>query len=646
MEQLPSQAERYIKPNDYLWLMKYPFAKASLPVWAVVLLFSSCRPAGNQSLPMNHIYQADPHSYARPEVSRVDALALQLEVDFEHQQLRGSATWQLAAEHGDSLVLDTYDLNIAEVLVDGRAVEFVLGSHDPILGQSLSLPLQPTSREVYIAYSTNPGARALQWLEPSQTAGKKQPFLFTQSQAILARTWLPCQDSPGLRYSYRATIKVPEGMMALMSATNPQERSEDGKYYFEMEIPVPAYLMALAVGDIDFKAVGERTGVYAEPGMLKAAVQEFTEMQQMLEAAEALYGPYAWGRYDVLVLPPSFPFGGMENPRLTFATPTIITGDRSLVSLVAHELAHSWSGNLVTNATWDDFWLNEGFTVYFENRIMEAVYGRDYAEMLAGIGYADLLDEIADLEAKNEIEKSSLKANMAGGDPDDGVGPIAYDKGYLLLRLLEETMGRERWDRFLRNYFTENAFGSMHTERFISLLSDSLSTEEAKMVDLQTWIYGTGLPANCPVPSSSRFAVVDASLQAMRQSKTVAANTRNWSTHEWVYFIRSLNAVDAAMVSKLDAAYKFTQSRNAEISCVWYTYIFKHAPDYAKQTAMQQAANDFLVGVGRRKFLMPIYRAMKENGQIELARDIYSRARPNYHAVARQSVDALLEVNG
>lgn len=592
---------------------------------------------------MKNAYLNDPHSYAQPNVSRVEALDLQLSVDFNSKILSGTAEWTLAPGHGDTLILDTYDLEIIWVKIDGKGAPFLLGPKDPILGQPLHIMLPPNSKKVSIRYGTFPGARALQWLSPEQTAGKKHPFLFTQSQAILARTWLPCQDSPGLRYRYKASIQVPPGMMALMSASNPQERSADGQYQFEMEIPVPAYLMALAVGDIDFKAIGSRTGVYAEPGMLNKAVYEFGEMDEMLEAAEALYGPYAWGRYDVLVLPPSFPFGGMENPRLTFATPTIITGDRSLVSLIAHELAHSWSGNLVTNATWDDFWLNEGFTVYFENRIMEAVYGSDYADMLAGISHADVMEEIADLNQKGEAEKTKLKANMKGSDPDDGVGPIAYDKGFYFLRLVEETIGRDRWDAFLRDYFAQNAFKSMHTERFIEILRATLSAEEWKKIKPEAWIYETGMPENCPLPNSHRFDAVSATLAQWRQGKAIGKQeTATWSTHEWVYFIRSLEAGDGDKTAQLDAQFGFTKSQNAEILSVWFVHVIKNAASYRNTPAFETALSSFLTRVGRRKFLMPTYRALKETQQLDLAKQIYAGARPNYHAVARQSVDALL----
>src|SRR5439155_12241219 len=252
---------------------------------------------------------------------------------------------------------------------------FTLGDKDKILGAPLTIPLPARATRVRISYSTSPGASGLQWLEPAQTAGKKRPFLFTQSQAIHARSWIPLQDSPGVRMTYSAVVRTPKDLVAVMSAPNNPNAPPNGEYRFRQRMAIPSYLIALAVGDLRFRPMGNRTGVYAEPAVIDRAAAEFSDTEQMLEAAQSLYGPYRWGRYDLLVLPPSFPFGGMENPTLTFATPTILAGDKSLVSLVAHELAHSWSGNLVTNATWSDFWLNEGFTVYVERRILEKLYG-------------------------------------------------------------------------------------------------------------------------------------------------------------------------------------------------------------------------------------------------------------------------------
>ena len=325
-----------------------------------------------------------PHSCARPDEVAVKHLHLDLKVDFEQKKLIGSAELKLDRKEGaNELRLDTSGLKITKIEADGKELVWSLGQHLAPLGQSLTIELPATGDEVKIHYASSPGAEAVQWLSPEQTTDKKHPFLFTQSQAILARTWVPCQDTPAVRMTYSAKISVPKELMAVMSASNPQKKNETGVYEFEMKQPIPSYLLALAVGDLKFQSLGPRSGVYSEPSVLKAAVYELFDTEKMISAAEKLYGPYRWDRYDVIFLPSSFPFGGMENPRLTFATPTILAGDRSLVALIAHELAHSWSGNLVTNATWNDFWLNEGFTVYFEQRIMESIYGRKYSEMLA-----------------------------------------------------------------------------------------------------------------------------------------------------------------------------------------------------------------------------------------------------------------------
>ncbi len=617
----------------------------SQPKWntlffvALLLLMPGCQWFTNPPM-----HKPDPHSYSNPHETRVDSLHLSLKVDFDAQTLSGSADWFLVAGHASELILDTYGLDIHSVEGDGQAVPFRLGTHDALLGQALEVSLHQPTERVRIRYSTRKGARALQWLPASQTEGGQHPYLFTQSQSILARTWIPCMDSPGQRFRYTAELEVPPGLLALMSAENPTETRADGRYSFRMNEPVPAYLMALAVGKLEFRSLGKRTGVYAEPAMLERAVHEFADMEQMLSTTESLYGPYVWGRYDVLVLPPSFPFGGMENPRLTFATPTIITGDRSLVSLIAHELAHSWSGNLVTNASWDDFWLNEGFTVYVEMRIMEALYGPEYAAMLSAIAHADVLEEVKSLTLGGQEQKTRLAAHMRGEDPDDGVGPIAYDKGYHFLLLIEQTIGRARWDAFLKKYFHENAFKSMHTEAFLSRLDSLLSTEEERLIGVQEWVYGTGLPVNCPPPVSTRFAAVDSGLDLWRKGDPLALPSEidAWSTHEWVYFIRQLDERDSLAAAELDRRFRFTGTTNAEIGCVWYQWVIRFAPSYGHQRLCSEAMAAYMTRIGRRKFIMPLYKALKETGQIDRARELYKQARPNYHSVASHSVDALL----
>jgi aminopeptidase N len=588
----------------------------------------------------------------------VQHLRLHLAVDFASRTLAGTATWLLAeapagpaSDATAKFILDTRDLQIEHVSLgetaDGPAADYHLDPTDPVLGQALRIPLPAGTAAVCIAYRTVPKAAALQWLSPAQTAGE-HPFLFTQSQAILARTWLPCQDSPGIRFTYEATVEVLGAergqLLALMSAENPQATAPDGRYQFRMAQPIPAYLMALAVGRLDFAPLSERTGIYAEPATLARATYEFADLEQMVVAAEQLYGSYGWGRYDLLVLPTSFPFGGMENPRLTFVTPTILAGDRSLTSLIAHELAHSWSGNLVTNATWNDFWLNEGFTVYFERRIMEALYGSSYADMLQVLGEADLRETIVEIGENSSA--THLRLHLAGRDPDEGLNDIAYEKGCLLLLTLECLVGRPRLDAFIKEYFARFRFQGMNTDTFIAYLTEQLLAPEpglAERLDLAAWIDGPGLPANAPVAHSARFDAVDAALAQLAAGTAPAdlqPTTTEWSSHEWVHFLQGLPATPtAANLGALDAAFHFTASGNAEILAAWFPLALR-----AGYGAADAALENFLRHVGRRKFLVPLYRALLATpGGRARAQRIYKEARPNYHSVATGTIDALLK---
>ncbi len=581
----------------------------------------------------------DTHSHAEPSKAICTHLNLNLKADFKSKRLSGFASYDIIHDNASEIILDVKSLDISKVEVDGEEVKHSIQGNDPIKGSALHIPLKQTSKQVKIHYSTNSGAEAVQWLDPIQTADKKYPFLFTQGQAILTRSWIPCQDSPGIRISYDAEVQVPKDLMAVMSASNTTVKSTDGLYKFQMKQAIPPYLIALAIGDLAFGKVGARTGVYAEPSLLEKSVYEFGEMEKMLELAEDLYGPYLWDRYDVIVLPPSFPFGGMENPRLTFATPTIIAGDRSLTSLIAHELAHSWSGNLVTNATWDDFWLNEGFTVYFENRIMEALYGKEYAEMLSLLGHQDLMHEVKDLGTHSH--DTHLKLNLSGRNPDDGMTDIAYEKGAHFLRMIESKVGREAFDQFLNTYFSENKFKSMSTTEFEVYLAKNLLDEKGMDINIKEWIYGAGIPENCPVSTSDKFQNVERAYGLFAESGILPEEkiTDEWTTHEWLHFIRNINKdEESKLFAVLDTKYNFTHSGNSEIAAAWYEKAI-HNGYYKEITAEIES---FLINVGRRKFLTPLYRALKEEGDIKTARDIYEKARQNYHSVSTQTMDALL----
>ncbi|MDE3245516.1 MAG: M1 family metallopeptidase [Acidobacteriota bacterium] len=591
----------------------------------------------------------DFHSYADPSQVLTTHIALDLTADFEKRILTGTATLRLrvldrSADHVD---LDTRDLEIerTEGSKDGKAwtpVSHVLAPKAPMLGSKLTVTLPKGSRFLRITYRTSPGASGLQWLTPEQTAGKSLPFMFSQSEAINARSWVPCQDSPRIRLTYSAVIHTPKSLRAVMSAHNDPSTKRTGTYRFAMPNPIPSYLMAIAIGDLDFRALGKRTGVYAEPSVLPKAAKELEDTEQMVAATEKLYGPYAWGRYDILVLPPSFPYGGMENPRLTFATPTILAGDKSLVSLIAHELAHSWSGNLVTNATWSDVWLNEGFTTYVERRIVEAVYGRRQSEMEAMLG-RQTLQQLVDTLPKAD---TALWFSMKGRDPDEDTSEIAYEKGALFLRTIEEAFGRTPFDAFLRGYFHRHAFQTVTTSDFLDdfrthFLAGFPKTSER--VPIQEWVYSPGVPEGAAVPRSDAFDQVESRIKLWVDGKAPATSmeTKHWSTQEWQHFLQKLpDSLSADRMKDLDAAFHFTGTGNAEIAFLWLQLAIRHGYSPA-----EERLRTYLLGIGRRKLILPLYSELiKTPAGKARAVEIYRQARSGYHPLAQTSIDQLLGV--
>ena len=565
---------------------------------------------------------------------------LELSVNFQERKLKGSVTHELEGNRKVNLLkLDTKYLKIDSIQDgDGNTLEYSLGEFDELLGSPLSVNLNPKSNSVVIFYETTKKSEALDWLVPNQTAGKMYPFMYTQGQSIFTRSWIPIQDTPGIRITYSAKIKTPKNMMAVMSAANPQEMDTNNVYSFKMNQPIPPYLIALAVGNLEFKAIDSRTGVYAEPSMVVKCANELIDMGKMVDSAENLYGAYDWDRYDVIVLPPSFPFGGMENPRLTFATPTIIAGDRSLVSLIAHELAHSWSGNLVTNATWNDFWLNEGFTVYFERRIMESLYGRDYSEMLALLGFQDLESQIT----KSKPNMQLLRLNMIGKHPDDAMTDIAYEKGYFFLRMLEENMGREKMDFFLKNYFQDHKFQTIVTEEFLSYLKANLiDTDSYQSLNIDQWVFNPGIPKNCPIVKSLRFENVETSVATFLENgaEELKESSDMWSTHEWLHFLKHLpDTLAPRQLLDLDNTFNLSNSGNSEILAVWFLQSIKN--DY--RPAFENLEK-FLVKIGRRKFLQPLYLELSKNESHKTwAKNVYQKARINYHYVSFNTIDKIL----
>ncbi|MBK9107765.1 MAG: M1 family metallopeptidase [Saprospiraceae bacterium] len=606
----------------------------------VIVSILACQNKEKQEFPK---FEKDPHSFSDPNSCNVQHLDLDVRILFDRQKIAGTAEYTLFQNCKDSLILDMMGIRILGVEVfngqDYTQTEFRITDTDSILGNGLVIPIGKHIQKVKVHYETSSDATALQWVPADQTANKKHPFLFTQSQSIYARSWIPCPDGPGMRFSYHAKVSIPKELMAVMSAEGSTQKNDSGIYHFRMELPIPAYLLALAVGDFGFQSIGPRTGVYAPHEWLTAAHWEFEDLEKMLITTEQLYGPYPWGRYDVVVLPASFPFGGMENPRMTFLTPTVIAGDRSLTALLAHELAHSWSGNLVTNASWNDFWLNEGFTTYIESRIMESLYGRDYADMLSLLGLQDLRKTIEDMGPENPLTCLHLK--LHGMDPEEALTDVAYEKGKALLRFLEERKGRAALDEFLKAYFKEFAFRSNTTEGFLNFAKTHLLKANDPLLDtLNLWVYQPGQPLVVGNYSRKKFDQVESYISfILKGNQPDTSYSRQWTTHEYLHFIRNLpDSKDSELCSKIDRIYNFKQRQNSEIRFAWFIYGIEN--QYTAE--ILPSIEDFLQTIGRRKFVLPIYEALADHGYQELARRLFQTYGHLYHPITKLSIEKVL----
>jgi hypothetical protein len=584
----------------------------------------------------------DPHSFADASKAVVKHLDLDIKVDFDTQVISGKASWTIDnLAKDDEMIFDENALDVVKVtLDDGIPTTFTLGKEVEFHGKPLRIKIAPGTKKVNIYYKTTKDAVALQWLNPEQTADKKQLFLFSQGQSIWTRTWLPCQDSPGVRFTYNATVSVPKNLMAVMSAANPQTRNNTGVYTFKQEKPIPSYLMAIAVGDIAFKPIDARTGVYAEHSVVEAAQNEFSELGNMVNAAEKLYGPYRWGRYDVLVLPPSFPYGGMENPNLTFLTPGVIAGDKSLTSLLAHELGHSWSGNLVTNATWDDIWLNEGFTTYVEHRIGEVIFGKAEALMQDVSSRKLLADNMA--EYGENHPDTRLRVDSKGRNADDALSDIPYEKGYAFLQVVENAVGRKRFDAFLRKYFDDHAFKSVTTETFLDYFNKELIRGDralAEKIKAEDWIYKPGVPSNVTVPKSPEFDRIDSIQKNWRKTGVTGLSTIIRTTSEKQHFIDHLpQDMTAAEMGTLDREFDFTDGGNFVIRRQWFVQAIKHqyAPAYP-------AIEKFMIATSRTGSLQSLYKEMVKTPKgKKWAQEIFEKAKSGYHATTVQSVEGIV----
>ena len=621
-----------------------------------LFLLAGCATKSNSPINSNDdlITSSDVHSYSNVNEIRTVHLHLDLDVNFENKTVYGVARHKMSKHNVDTAIFDVKKLDISRVTLGNKEeveTDFVLGEEDEILGRPLSVKITEETEYINIYYQTTEETEAIDWLPAELTSGKKFPFMYTQGQAILTRSWIPLQDTPLNRITYSADVKVPSQLLAVMSASNPTKANNEGKYHFEMEQRIPAYLIAIAVGNITYTPLGKNSGVYSEPELAQQCAYEFVDLPKMIRAAESLYGAYRWEQFDMIILPYSFPFGGMENPRLTFANPTLLAGDRSMVAVVAHELAHSWSGNLVTNATWDDFWHNEGFTVYFETRIMEKIYGKEVSDIHNVIQRQELDIALSDIENSEHPEDTHLKLHLEERNPDEGMTDIAYTKGAYFLRTIESVVGRKKFDAFLRNYFDAHAFETINTEGFVAYLNKELFEPNDITFNTDEWIYQPGIPENCVTFHSERLERMNTLAEKINQGEAIfigkdaKMKRDDHTTQEWQAFIRGLSTdLKPSDLKKIDDQLHFSSESNAALKSEWFQLAIK-----VGYTEIRPDMEAHLTKIGRRWFIEGIYQALKDSknpDDLAWAKTVFAKAKNNYHFVSKSTIQEILYPKG
>jgi len=581
----------------------------------------------------------DPHSYADLAQGKITHIDLRIQIDFETQTLKIRADYHLVEPISGSFFLDASQIDIESAHANGQAIRYEFDERDELLGERLHLKDLQNVSSFTLTFATSPGARALQWLPSVQTAGGEHPFLFSQCQAIHARSIFPCQDTPSVRFTYTAEVEVPGALTAVMAAeqVDVEERGANKVFRFKMPQPIPSYLFAIGAGNLVLRELGPRTGVYAEPELIDAAAWEFAENEEKIVEAEKLLGPYLWGRYDLLILPPSFPYGGMENPRLTFLTPTAILGTRGQASLITHELAHAWTGNLVTNATWEDFWLNEGWTTYAETRITEVLEGKDVADLMA------VYDEQRLFEIMERVGMNSpltcLKVPSEGRDPDATVTIIPYYKGAFLLKEFEYAVGRERFDTFIQKYTGTYQFQSLTTEAFLSFLKEELP-EVFEEINIQSWVYEPGLTDQRRRPQSDMYDEVQEVLATYKAgTRPTKEQVADWHRYQILSFLQALPKQIPVEDCKYFEDILDLENKN---DAGHYSFFYATCIASGYQDILPRVEK-FISKNGRMLYIVPIFRAMIATDWAQPhARRILKEVSERHHKITIHVINKLL----
>lgn len=607
--------------------------------------------------------EVDPCSFSSFQKCITRHLSLNWTVDFCRRVITGSVALTIEAQEKqqNNLVLDTKDLKIQKVIFNGQETQFSLGTKHSFKGTPLEISLPHGMQRgqqaiVEVFYETSPAASALQWLTAEQTLGKQYPYLFSQCQATHCRSVVPCQDTPAMKFTYYARVSVPKEMVALMSASHdgnePDPLDADRKiFYFRQTVPIPSYLIALVVGALERRNIGPRSSVWSEKEVVDKAAYEFAETETMMKIAEDLVGPYVWGQYDLLVLPPSFPYGGMENPCLTYVTPTLLAGDRSLSSVVAHEISHSWTGNLVTNKTWEHFWLNEGHTVYLERLIAGRMFSEQFRQFKAIGGWKELLHSVQTFGATNVL--TNLVPNLHEVDPDVAFSSVPYEKGFALLYYLEELLGgRDVFLGFLKVYIQRFAFNSITTDEWKTFLYSHFKdkVDILNAVDWKAWMYTPGMP---PVQTKYDTTLADACISlCQRWSKAKAsdlesfcvADLKDLSSHQLIEFLALLLIEDPlplTHVQRMQEVYDFNAIQNSEIRFRWLRLCIRAKWEEAVPLALKMATEQ-----GRMKFTRPLFSDVYKFEKFrDEAVNMYLNHRTSMHPVTAMLVGRDLKVD-
>nr|XP_054751062.1 leukotriene A-4 hydrolase-like [Lytechinus pictus] len=609
----------------------------------------------------------DPNSVSNISGIITKHISIEWNINFKEKIFTGDVklTLETLQDGVANLILDTSsNLCISEVSDDATGEKLTFEVKEPLgaLGSPLNIRLPSSAQSkgsklcIKISYKTSSSASAIGWLEPSQTAGKQFPYLYSQCQAIHARSILPCQDSPSVKATYDAKVTVPCDLVCLMSAVRTGEEpcaidNSLKTYTFRQTVPMPSYLIAIVVGALESRQIGPRSRVWSEKEFVDRAAFEFSETEHMLATAESLLGPYVWGQYDLLILPPSFPYGGMENPCLTFVTPTLLAGDRSLANVVAHEISHSWTGNLVTNCSWEHFWLNEGFTVFVERKILGRMNSEKHRQFAFIGGWKELYNSVSKYGEEHKF--TQLLPSLEGGiDPDDAFSSVPYEKGSCFLFYLETLVGINEFEGYLKAYIDKFKYRSLTTQDwkdfFLEYFHEKAAAGVFDCVEWDKWFFAPGMP---PIKPKYDTCLVDHCTELCEKWSQVGESNFEKSTGDLesmspsqkIEFLAQLllkKPLTYNLIQEMQGIYDMDKYTNAEIRFRWLRLRIKAGDESAIDSALKMATE-----AGRMKFTRVLFRDLYAFPSArQKAVDTFLAERHNMHPISAKTVAKDLEL--